>query len=103
MFKKLIIWICFVTALGSSTVLAQSTPTDAPGVKAVNHCVSVVHDAHTEPGFEHFYKNFDAYYNAATGGVENNAQTYGDQKALYVFNKCMAQQGFPLKFVPDKK
>ncbi len=43
-----------------------------------------------------FFKHFDAYYNPATGMVENNAASNGDQQALYNFRKCMAQEGFAL-------
>jgi hypothetical protein len=38
------------------------------------------------------------FYNPSTGKIENNVTTMGDQKALFAFNKCMAEQGFPLKY-----
>jgi hypothetical protein len=69
--------------------------------KAMTHCLGVVHNTQSNDGMEKFYKNFDAYYNPATGRVVNNAQTYGDSKAVFVFNKCMAKQGFFFK--PEQK
>ena len=43
-----------------------------------------------------FYLRFDAYYNSNTGHVDNNVTTMGDQKAWFVFKKCMAEKGYPL-------
>jgi ParB/Sulfiredoxin domain len=37
------------------------------------------------------------YYNAATGTVHNNVQYVFQQSFLFVFQKCMAERGFPLK------
>ena len=44
------------------------------------------------------YKHFDAYFNAATRKVENNAFLNVDQQSLYVFNKCMAERNYPLRY-----
>ena len=65
--------------------------------KAINRCVNVVHN--TQPPESYmamFYKNFDAFYNPATGLVQNNAKFVGDQDPLFVFQKCMTAQGIPL-------
>lgn len=43
-----------------------------------------------------FYTRFDAYYNVASGLVQNNVRLSGEMPALYAFNKCMASQGWPL-------
>jgi hypothetical protein len=70
--------------------------------KVVKHCLDVVHQfpAHNQMDVttnENFFKKFDAFYNPATGKVENNATTVvGDQAPLYQFDKCMASQGLPL-------
>ncbi|MEB0058802.1 hypothetical protein [Variovorax sp. LG9.2] len=42
------------------------------------------------------YAKFDAFYNVASGRVQNNNQ-YVDQSAIYAFNKCMSTHGWPLK------
>jgi hypothetical protein len=39
---------------------------------------------------------FDAFYNAATGMVQNNVQYNFQQRFLFVFQKCMAEKGLPL-------
>ena len=43
-----------------------------------------------------FYSKFDAYYNPASGRVENNNMYQGGGPAVYAFNKCMAVLGIPL-------
>jgi hypothetical protein len=76
--------------------------------KTVKLCVATVHKAGgcwTESGngnscsySEHeFYINFDAFYNPASGTVENNVTLQGERKALFIFKKCMAENGVPLK------
>jgi hypothetical protein len=40
--------------------------------------------------------HFDAYYNAATGMVQNNVEYNFQQRFLFAFQKCMADRGFPL-------
>ena len=64
--------------------------------KAVSDCVQFVHSFQADPGMQSFYRKFDAYFNVATGLVQNNATLVGDQAALFQFNKCMAQKGLPL-------
>jgi hypothetical protein len=46
-----------------------------------------------DPSDAKYYKQFDAYYNPATKRVMNNGPKAG---AIYYFEKCMAEQGFPL-------
>jgi len=70
--------------------------------KVVKHCVDVVDQfpAHNQMDIgtnENFFKHFDAFYNRATGRVENNGYLNGDIPPQYQFNKCMASQGLPLK------
>jgi hypothetical protein len=60
---------------------------------AVTKCVAV---ARKYPDLLGMSKGFDAFYNAATGLVENNAFLQGQQPALFEFRKCMAASGFPL-------
>ena len=65
--------------------------------KAITHCLDVVHRFPVDNGVEQrFFKHFDAYYNPASGQVENNAVYNGDQAPLFQFDKCMASRGFPL-------
>lgn len=65
---------------------------------AVAYCVDTVHHFPADPSEIQFFKKFDAYYNTATGKIENNGLFVGDQAALYQFNKCMASQGVPLTY-----
>ena len=59
--------------------------------KAISKCLDFVRSK-ADPVFS---KGFDAYYNPATGRVENNAALIGDKESLSRFNKCMAEQGVP--------
>jgi hypothetical protein len=49
------------------------------------------------PSAQLYFGDFDAFYNPATGRVENNAQIVAMQPPLFLFNKCMAEHGWPLK------
>ena len=73
---------------GLTAILAatNATPDAAPAKAAVAICVEQVHKAG--------HPDFDAYYNGATGRVENNAT--GAVAENYLFRKCMAEQGFPM-------
>jgi hypothetical protein len=82
-----------MTACLATTVAVAESPVD----KAVKHCVDVVHSFPADQMSAQFFKKFDAYYNSASGRVENNAYLNGDLPVAYQFNKCMASQGFPLK------
>jgi hypothetical protein len=70
--------------------VAQADDTAAIN-KTVSSCLDHVHS------LGDWNKRFDAYYNAATRSVENNAAYQADREALFQFNKCMAQHGYPLK------
>jgi hypothetical protein len=89
-------------ALSTPTMAQNAPPITAPPVtKAVKHCVSVVHAIRAAPAEDYmnaFFKRFDAFYNPASGKIENNAISVGDQQALFAFNKCMTEQGFPLTY-----
>ena len=64
---------------------------------SVDKCVRVVHNTPSEPPYPaETNKGFDAYYSPADGKVYNNAFNVGRQNALYLFHKCMTQQGMPL-------
>ena len=88
-----------ILALWSGAAVGQATSDQMAAIsKAVSHCLSVVHNTRpAESWMQQFYTNFDAFYNPAFGVVQNNAQSNGDMKALFVFNKCMAEQGYPLR------
>jgi hypothetical protein len=65
--------------------------------RAVKICVEQVHRFQPAEAWQtQYFQQFDAYYNAATGTVQNNGWQNGDAPPLYQFNKCMAGQGFPL-------
>jgi hypothetical protein len=65
--------------------------------KVVQYCVDVVHKFPADETEAYYFKRFDAFYNPATGLVQNNGYLVGDEPPLYEFNKCMASQGLPLK------
>jgi hypothetical protein len=88
--RGIILMVSLVSA--ASAALANPSPEEAAAItKAVAYCVDVVHKSAPNG------QNFDAFYNPSTGMVQNNANTVGEQKALFVFQKCMAQQGVSLK------
>jgi hypothetical protein len=94
-----------LACLASPGMAQQQNPPPEPVrvVSAVKHCVEFVHQfpAHNQMDVttnEGFFKKFDAFYNLATGTVQNNAtEVVGDTEPLYEFNKCMAGEGLPLK------
>lgn len=96
--------VSVVTVL-TSKGFAQSTTTQTDVPKVVSHCVGVVRKVQPPPAvidiygpaITSFYKNFDAFYNPASGLVQNNAGTVGGQPALFAFQKCMTENGVPLK------
>lgn len=63
----------------------------------ISKCVASVHSAAPADFNKTYYEGFDAYYNQATGMVTNNATRVGDEAPLYLFQKCMATAGLPLK------
>jgi hypothetical protein len=99
MFKIAVFAISAATACcGPVTAFAQSSQNNAAIVNVVKSCVGVVHNDSSAGYLAVFYQNFDAFYNPATGVIENNVVNVGGQEALFAFNKCMAGQGFPLKY-----
>jgi hypothetical protein len=58
----------------------------------VNACVETARAYEVEQGVAQ--PHFDAYYNPATGRVQNVTTEF--QPALFVFKKCMAQYGLPI-------
>jgi uncharacterized protein with von Willebrand factor type A (vWA) domain len=83
---------CVFCLIAWSANAAELAPDQQEAIKnTIAHCLLEVH-THSD----NFSKHFDAYYNQATGLVENNALYNGDQEPLYQFRKCMATSGFPL-------
>jgi hypothetical protein len=62
---------------------------------AVKACVAATNATDDRPSNPHNW-HFDAYYNAATGKVQNNLEYVFQQRFLFTFQKCMAERGFPL-------
>jgi len=66
----------------------------------VKSCVNVVH--HTPASMLGSWNgNFDAFVITKADGsvsVQHNAGHVGDQDALFAFNKCMAERGWPLSY-----
>jgi hypothetical protein len=94
--------ISFAVVLNLAIVpvaVAEETTQPSPATinEAVSKCVDVVHSYKGLERDEYFSKKFDAYYNPLTGRIENNAQYAGDRDPLFRFNKCMTQQGVPLR------
>jgi len=68
-----------------------------PLKKAISNCVQQVKNLAKKDDFStKFFSEFDAYYNPASGRVQNNAIYQGSMPAVYEFNKCMSSLGFPL-------
>lgn len=85
--------------LVSHSAFAQNEDQTAAIEKTVAYCVNVVHTtraAADDPFGPLFYKHFDAFYNPASGLVENSARLEGEQRPLFIFKKCMSEQGVPL-------
>ncbi|HEY5207870.1 MAG TPA: hypothetical protein VIJ42_00335 [Stellaceae bacterium] len=61
----------------------------------ITYCVGIARNTPDNSGNYNnpIIRNFDAFYNPVTGNVENN----GTSVALFQFDKCMTQQGFPLR------
>ncbi len=79
----------------SHTIPSEVVPTLK---KAISDCVSQVHASAEGKAetYTNFFTGFDAFYNPANGRVQNNSQYVGGQPAVFMFNKCMTVQGFPL-------
>ena len=85
------------TATQATTQTIPPEQSQAMIEKVVKHCVDVVHQFPADQVLALYFKRFDAFYNPATGRVENNGYLNGDRPPLFEFNKCMASQGLPLK------
>jgi hypothetical protein len=86
----------FLIAVSGQIALAEGaaklTETETAAIKeTVRACVQVVH---SNP--DTFSQGFYAYYNAATGTVENNMIYQAGREPLFRFQKCMAEHGVPL-------
>lgn len=77
--------------------VAQNTQRhEAAVAQAVNYCVNIVRNTvPTDPVLDTYYQNFDAFYNPSSGVVQYNLHTVGDEYALFLFQKCMTEQGVP--------
>jgi hypothetical protein len=75
--------VCLATAATGAEKLAIDA--------VVKYCVNEMHAKDDFPS-----QNFDAYYNAATGKVQNNVIYVRDEEPLYRFQKCVAMQGIPI-------
>ena len=66
--------------------------------KVISSCVQTVKQLAPKDANEmnNVYSTFDAYFNDAMGKVLNNNK-FVSQDAVYAFNKCMNESGFPLK------
>ena len=68
-----------------------------PSVEQINAvvkaCVETTRAQQAEWGAKPW---FDAYYNAASGRVPDNVTNNLGLPSRFVFNKCMAERGFPL-------
>jgi hypothetical protein len=92
-----LVWLNSLGWAQQSQAAQQQSPEALAAINAaIKHCVDVVHKMKPNEIYGQSYKHFDAYYNTATGMVENNAFLNVDQAALYEFRKCMAQEGYPL-------
>ena len=71
---------------------------DAAIKQAIAQCVQFVRgEASTKGELDaKFYAGFDAFYNEATGRVQNNVVLNGGMAPLFEFNKCMSSRGIPL-------
>jgi hypothetical protein len=100
--KVAVLWSVVLCTPSSGQQMQQTLqlgPDETAAIsKAVKLCVSAVHAAATNEIvlLQDFYKKFDAYYNSKTGKVENNVTMVGEQKAFFVFKKCMSEKGWPL-------
>jgi hypothetical protein len=101
--EKICVALAFACLVSPGLAQQNAPPAPARVDNIVKYCVEFVHafpaynqmDVTTNKGF---FKKFDAFYNSATGTVQNNAtEVVGDTEPLYEFNKCMAREGFPLK------
>lgn len=87
------VWIGLFTLAAATLACTAAQAQDAAVInKAVSQCLKVVHSSTDDE----YAKYFDAFYNQASGLVENNVIYVSGRPALFQFNKCMAQHGVPL-------
>jgi hypothetical protein len=86
--------VVVVTAVAAmpSAAMAAATPAKVDNSAAVKKVVAQCVETTHADGYNHF----DAFYNTASGAVENNVLYVADQGALFIFDKCMAEAGYPL-------
>lgn len=90
-----VVLFSFLANAGTGATEQQNLPDTSTIDHAVKHCLDVVHDYHPlDPLDREFFSHFDAFFNPASGRVENNAIYAGDQAPLFQFNKCMASKGY---------
>jgi hypothetical protein len=73
-----------------AAAIAQTSP-DQPSSDKTEITKAVKQE--TCPRDSEFFKSFDAFYNPASGRVEDNVTLQGERKALFLFRKCMAEKG----------
>jgi hypothetical protein len=86
----------FLIAVSGQIALAEGaaklSETETAAIKqTVRACVQVVH-SNPDALFQSFY----AFYDAATGTVENNVIYQAGREPLFRFQTCMAEHGVPL-------
>lgn len=64
--------------------------------RVVAQCVASVRAAAPPDYDARFWKEFDAFFNQATGRVRDNVVYNGSLPAQHAFHKCMAEKGVPL-------
>jgi len=83
--------LCVPTATFSDPLSDQVPLSQQQIEKTVKTCVRKVQEAR--------WGAFEAFWNSASGRVENNAHLMPSlAPALFAFNKCMADLGVPLKY-----
>ena len=83
----------------AAAISQQVSPDLVPSLqKVIRQCVEAVHSLAPSGAtpMNDVHTSFDAYYNPATGRVVNNNQ-YVSQEAVYSFNKCMSERGWPMR------
>jgi len=84
--------------LAGAAIISPAAAAATAGIEAtVDYCVERARQPQPGELQRNLHTGFEAFYNPGTGEVEHNATLWGnDQPALFAFQKCMAQQGYPL-------
>jgi hypothetical protein len=91
-----------IVGMGLLTLCLMVTQAHAqqPNVQQINAVVKACVEttrAHQGPGGDAVLNpRFDAFYNPATGRVQDNVTMVFQQEYRFVFQKCMAEHGLPL-------